>query len=132
MPPRGSHVPGSFWYYNNWDFNVLGTVFEQQLHLKIAAEFRDRIAAPIGMQDFRLEDMHYFGGTTQTAAVEQSIHPAYHFSLTARDMARFGYLFLRGGAWKGQQLIPSDWVTESTTLVLGYRQVVADMGISGG
>jgi CubicO group peptidase (beta-lactamase class C family) len=28
MPPRGSHPPGSFWYYNNWDFNVLGTVFE--------------------------------------------------------------------------------------------------------
>ena len=47
--------------------------------------------------------------------MEQSIHPAYHFSLTARDMARFGYLFLRGGAWKGRQLIPRDWVTESTT-----------------
>jgi len=115
MPPRGSHLPGSFWYYNNWDFNVLGTVFEQQLHLKIGAEFRDRIATPLQMQDFRLEDMHYFGGTAQTAAVEQSIHRAYHFSLTARDMARFGYLFLRGGAWKGQQLIPRDWVTESTT-----------------
>jgi len=94
---------------------VLGTVFEQQLHVRIATEFRDRIAAPIQMQDFRLEDMHYFGGTTQTAGVEQSNHPAYHFSMTARDMARFGYLFLRRGAWKGRQLIPADWVTESTT-----------------
>ena len=46
--PRSSQPPGSFWYYNNWDFNVLGTVFEQQLHLKIAAEFRDQIAAPLG------------------------------------------------------------------------------------
>ena len=23
----GSHAPGTFWYYNNWDFNVLGTIF---------------------------------------------------------------------------------------------------------
>ena len=115
MPPRGSHPPGSFWSYNNWDFNVLGTVFEQQLHLKIATEFQNRIAAPIQMQDFRVEDMHYFGGTTKTASVEQSIHPAYHFSMTARDMARFGYLFLRAGTWNGRQLIPADWVTESTT-----------------
>ena len=28
-PKRGSHAPGTFWYYNNWDFNVLGTVFRQ-------------------------------------------------------------------------------------------------------
>src|SRR5579863_1754655 len=28
-PARGSHPPGTFWYYNNWDFNVLGTIFEK-------------------------------------------------------------------------------------------------------
>ena len=28
-PARGSHAPGTFWYYNNWDFNALGTIFEQ-------------------------------------------------------------------------------------------------------
>ena len=28
-PLRGSHPPGTFWYYNNWDFNVLGTIFEK-------------------------------------------------------------------------------------------------------
>src|SRR5260370_4336695 len=25
---RGSHEPGTFWYYNNWDFNTLGTIYE--------------------------------------------------------------------------------------------------------
>ena len=35
--------------------------------------------------------------------------------MTARDMARFGYLFLRAGTWNGRHLIPADWVTESTT-----------------
>ena len=115
MPPRGSHPPGSFWYYNNWDFNVLGTVFEQQLHLKIATEFRDRIAAPIQMQDFRLDDMHYFGGTTQTATVEQSIHPVLPLQ---HDGTGHGALWISVPSWwgmAGRQVIPANWVTESTT-----------------
>jgi len=29
-PKRGSHVPGTFYYYNNWDFNTLGAIFEKQ------------------------------------------------------------------------------------------------------
>lgn len=29
-PARGSHAPGTFWYYNNWDFNVLGTISEKK------------------------------------------------------------------------------------------------------
>jgi CubicO group peptidase (beta-lactamase class C family) len=27
-PLRGDHPPGTFWYYNNWDFNALGTIYE--------------------------------------------------------------------------------------------------------
>ena len=115
MPARGSHAPGTFWYYNNWDFNALGTIFEQQTKTTIAAEFRERIAIPIGMQDLRPEDMYNFGGTSKTADVEQSVHPAYHFRVSARDAARFGYLYLRQGRWDDKQIIPSDWVVESTT-----------------
>jgi CubicO group peptidase (beta-lactamase class C family) len=125
MPARGSHAPGTFWYYNNWDFNVLGTIFEQQLKTKIAVEFRDRISTPIQMQDFRLEDMYYFGSTSETAKVEQSLHPAYHFRMSARDMARFGYLFLRQGKWKGAEVVPYAWVAESTT-------PYSDVGSGGG
>ncbi|WP_345891842.1 aromatic amino acid lyase [Burkholderia sp. Cy-647] len=35
-PARGSHAPGSFWYYNNWDFNVLGTIYEHAVGASIA------------------------------------------------------------------------------------------------
>jgi hypothetical protein len=57
-PIPGSHPPGTFWHYNNWDFNALGTVFERQLNKKIGEAFRDEIATPTQMQDFRLEDMY--------------------------------------------------------------------------
>jgi CubicO group peptidase (beta-lactamase class C family) len=31
-----------------------------------------------------------------------------------RDMAKFGTLYLNGGTWKGQRIVSSDWVAEST------------------
>ncbi len=107
-PERGSHPPGTFWYYNNWDFNVLGAVFERQTKTKIFAELKARIADPIGMEDFRVSDGHY-------ATARDSIYRAYPFDMTARDMARFGLLYLRGGRWRGKQVVPAKWVKESTT-----------------
>ena len=29
-PPRGSGRPGRYFLYNNWDFNALGTIYQQQ------------------------------------------------------------------------------------------------------
>jgi CubicO group peptidase (beta-lactamase class C family) len=106
-PARGSHAPGSFWYYNNWDFNVLGTIFEKKTGLKIGDAFYQRIAKPIGMEDFQPSDVFYFGGPL-------SIHPAYHFEITARDMARFGLLYLRHGRWSGKQIVPEAWIEKSS------------------
>jgi CubicO group peptidase (beta-lactamase class C family) len=106
-PARGSHAPGTFWFYNNWDFNVLGTIFEKTTGLKIGQAFYKRIAVPIGMQDFKPDDVYYLGGPV-------SIHPAYHFEITARDLARFGLLYLRHGRWKNKQIIPEAWIEKST------------------
>ena len=71
-PRRGSHLPGTFWYYNNWDFNALGTIFEQETRTRIFEEFKKRVAEPLQMQDFRVKDGTYFRGP-------KSIHPAYPF-----------------------------------------------------
>ncbi len=108
-PPRGSHPPDTFFYYNNWDFNTLGTIFNQETGGDVFEEFRDRIAVPIEMQDFVMETDTYYHYELQ-----YSIHPAYPFEMSARDMARFGYLFLRNGRWNEQQIIPGEWVAEST------------------
>src|SRR5689334_19332546 len=55
-PTRGSHEPGSHYWYNNWDFNVAGTVFQQLAGRSVYEAFHEWIAAPTGMQDFRVED----------------------------------------------------------------------------
>lgn len=36
-------------------------------------------------------------------------------SLTPRDMLKFGMMYLNSGNWKGKQIVPADWVKESTT-----------------
>ena len=108
-PKRGSHAPGTFWYYNNWDFNALGTIFKKQTGQGIYREFESRLAKPLGMQDFvREKHTRYFTGA-------DSVHAAYPFQLSARDLARFGLLFARGGRWGDSQIIPKDWVNESTS-----------------
>lgn len=117
-PTRGSHPPGTFWYYNNWDFNVAGTLFERLTKTNLFREFERSIAGPLGMQDYRVEDGQYVTG-------RDSVYPAYPFRLTARDMARFGLLFLRNGRWGWRQVVPSAWVAES---VASY----SDAGASGG
>ena len=107
-PQRGRHKPGSFWYYNNWDFNVLGTIFRQETSQDLYQAFKQRIADPIGMQDFILSRQAY------SYEKKYSLHPAYPFLISARDMAKFGQLFLQQGRWNKDQIIPKNWITAST------------------
>jgi len=107
-PSRGAFAVGEHWYYNNWDFNVLGTIFERQTNLSIGQAFKEWIADPIGMQDFRPQDVHY-------RWEEVSLHPAYPFWISARDLARFGQLYLQGGKWEDVEVISAEWIHESTT-----------------
>ncbi len=51
-PKRGSHSPGSYWFYNNWDFNALGTIFEKEFKTPIAKAFDARISRRIGCRTF--------------------------------------------------------------------------------
>ena len=44
----------------------------------------------------------------------ESIHAGYWFRISARDFARFGHLYLRGGRWRDRQIVPKAWVEEST------------------
>ena len=110
-PARGSQKPGTYYLYNNWDFNCAGAVFEQLTGKNIYIAFRDDIATPIGMQDYRVENQKKTGDLTA------SRFPAYHFWISTRDMARFAYLMLRKGNWNGTQVVSEKWVETITSTV---------------
>jgi CubicO group peptidase (beta-lactamase class C family) len=115
-PDPGTHAPGEAWFYNNWGFNALGTIFENASGVKIGEAFERWIAEPIAMEDFRVRDVTYL---TQEAVSERvlenvSRHPAYMFHISSRDLARFGWLYANGGVWAGQRVLSREWVEEST------------------
>jgi CubicO group peptidase (beta-lactamase class C family) len=123
-PKRGSHAPGTFWYYNNWDFNALGTIFEQETGTGIFEEFDRRIAVPLQMEDFDVNRCRYSTSSDYRHS-PPSRHRYYLFRMSARDLTRFGLLFLRKGRWQDRQIISSGWVRESTA---SY----SERGVDGG
>jgi CubicO group peptidase (beta-lactamase class C family) len=110
-PPRGSQAPGTYFLYNNWDFNALGDIYEQRTGRAIYDAFADEIATPLGLEDWHRDREHRSGDTAR------SIHRAYYFHLSARDMARIGELMLADGRWDGRQLLPAGWARTITTTV---------------
>ena len=107
-PARGSHKPGTHWYYNNWDFNALGTIYNRKTSRDLIEDFQSFVAKPLQMEDFDLRHTRY------RYEANYSRHPDAAFRMSARDLARFGLLFLNDGRWKGQQVVPVDWVRAST------------------
>ena len=115
-PKRGSHEPGTYWYYSNWDFNVTGAIFEQETGRGIFEAFDELIAKPTGMVDYGPRDGLYEPRSGWGGAQGRSVSnfPAYVFRMTARDMARFGLLYLRKGRWNDQQIVPHEWIQRTT------------------
>lgn len=123
-PERGTYNPGEYYYYNNWDFNVLGAILEKKTGESIYTMFYNEIAKPLGMLDYE--------GVSVSIDIEadeverpntdgyyqyeksQSIYPAYHFRMSARDLALYGQLYLNNGVWNGKQIIPKEWIDVST------------------
>lgn len=116
-PERGSQAPGRYFLYNNWDFNAAGTAFELMTGQDIYQAFMNDLARPLQLEDFD-PARHARSGDAR-----RSRHLAYPFYLSTRDMARLGYLMLRRGNWRGQQLIPEDWVARMTRQTTAAAQM---------
>jgi CubicO group peptidase (beta-lactamase class C family) len=116
-PPRGSQAPGTYYLYNNWDFNAAGAVFEQLTGRDIYDAVETDLARPIGMQDFDRAAQRKSGDP------RRSQHMAYHMHFSARDMARIGLLMLRAGNWNGQQVVPRAWAQRIRTLVTPMNEM---------
>ena len=50
------------------------------------------------------------------------------FHMSIYDMIRFGILYLNGGVWQGQQIVPAQWVEDSTSLQFERSTGSADYG----
>ena len=118
--PRGTVPPGTYFLYNNWDFNALGTIFEQQTGQDVYDAFERDLAVPLGLEDFDRAAHRPRRGN------RNSMHGAYHFNLSARDLARLGLLMQRGGEWGGQQLVPRDWTRRIVSVVTPVAEMHPD------
>ncbi len=93
--------PGSFWDYENYDTLLAVLAMKQALGDDRAyLEFpRRRLLDPIGMRNTLLSTDR-FGDFILSSQVYTN----------ARDLARFGLLYLNDGVWNGERLISETWI----------------------
>ena len=77
------------------------------------------LAKATGMSALEYGDKHLFGplGISTPhwdADDEGNLIGARGLHLRPRDLAKFGYLFVRKGTWEGKQIVPAEWIEEST------------------
>jgi CubicO group peptidase (beta-lactamase class C family) len=116
-PPRGSQRHGTYFLYNNWDFNAAGGAFEKLTGRDIYDALETDLARPLGMQDFNR------GVQRKTGDAKASQFLAYHMHLSVRDMARIGLLMHRGGSWGDRQIVSRDWVRRISSLVTPVNEM---------
>lgn len=116
-PRRGTQEPGTYFQYQNWDFDAAGTAFEKLSAKNIFDAVGSDLAVPIGMQDYDRKLQR------RNSALPASVHSEYAMYLSTRDLARIGLLMLRKGEWGGKQIIPKGWTTRITTLITPQNEI---------
>jgi CubicO group peptidase (beta-lactamase class C family) len=116
-PGRESSLPGTQFHYSNWNFNVLGEIYQRASGTALFVAIDRLLAQPLGFRDWdpvahgRLVYRSDPLGATRR-------YPNYAIALSLRDLAKFGQLYCAGGTWQGQQIVPSEWVSRSTRPVM--------------
>ena len=100
--------PGTVFLYNNYHPLLLGLILERATGVPVAEYLQEKIWKPLGME--------YPGSWSLDSSA--SGFPKMESGINARaiDFARFGRLYLNGGAWEGRQIVPAVWVAESTRM----------------
>ena len=99
------HQPGTQWYYNNCGLMTMSQVLRKATGSNPFDYARENLFEPIG-----LHPAEWVGDSRGNTYTFMGLRA------TALDMARLGYLFLRQGKWRGETVIPKEWV-ELTTRV---------------
>jgi CubicO group peptidase (beta-lactamase class C family) len=100
--------PGQEFLYNNFHPLLLGLVLERATGRPVAQYLEERLWKPLGMEA---------PGSWSLDSVRSGFEKMESgINARAIDFAKFGRLYLRQGDWDGQQIIPAEWVQESTRL----------------
>jgi CubicO group peptidase (beta-lactamase class C family) len=96
-------APGTVWRYNGGTTQVLGTIVQRATKRPLAEYARSVLLSPLGVTD--VEWLGNLAGVPSAAS---------GMRLRPRDLAKFGSRYVHGGRWNDRQVIPPDWVREST------------------
>jgi CubicO group peptidase (beta-lactamase class C family) len=99
--------PGTVWEYNSGASVLLGGIVHQATGQRIDAWAEENLFEPIGIDEF-------YWKITPSGEVDTE----GGLYLAAQDLARIGYLFLRGGRWGQEQLVSQEWVEASTSPIV--------------
>lgn len=105
--------PGSKFAYWDSAMNQFANVLTRIAGEPIEKLFKRRIADPIGMNRAKW-DWKDFGTIEGIVVNGGSGNANRHVCISARELARFGHLFLNRGRWKGRQLLAASWVDAAT------------------
>lgn len=95
--------PGETFNYNSMESHLLSAAISRATG-KPAADFaRERLFDPIGIRP-----------AAWPSDPQGNTEGGNGLVLTARDMSRFGYLYLNRGSWEGREIVPSSWIDDST------------------
>lgn len=116
--PRELQRPGTFYEYNDVRINRLGLSLLRVFRKPVPEVFRDEIMTPIGAStDWKWVPYHNSYVTIdgrRMPSVSGGTRWGGGVWIHSWDMARFGYLWLRGGRWGSRQLLPEAFVKAAT------------------
>ncbi len=111
-PKRGQYRPGEYFFYNNWDFNVLGEILERKTKMSIGEFMEKHLAIPLEMQDFSTSNIVY-NSPWPVPNKTDSDYPVFWMYLSTRDFTKVGVLITQKGIWNNKQVVSKKWINES-------------------
>lgn len=102
LPMASERSPGDQWYYFTGGVVVLGDILNLRVPEGLETYAQRKLFEPLGI------DRYFWPLTTQGQP-----STAGSLQLTPLNMAKFGQLYLDGGVWRGERVLPREWVDES-------------------
>ncbi len=98
-------APGTHFHYKSVDSQMLARVLRAATGESVTAYAERKLWQPLGMQNAAFWNLDRVDGNELAYCC---------LNASLRDYAKLGQLYLQQGQWQGRQLLPADWVQEST------------------